>query len=78
MSVRTTARLHHQGPVGGGLIFQSLDFEKRLSTHREPVLMNRYPNIPVSQFQQTQHPDISILQIDIPISQFQLPISTHY
>ena len=35
--------------------------------------MNRYPNIPVSQFQQTQYSNIPILQIDIPI--LNIPVS---
>ncbi len=30
--------------------------------------MNRYPNIPVSKFQQSQYPNIPILHIDIPVS----------
>ncbi len=56
-----------------------------------PISKNRYPHtestsrwidipiyIPVSSFQQTQYPNIPILQVDIPISQFQLSISTHF
>ncbi len=35
-------------------------------------------HIPISQFHQTQYSNIPILQIDIPISQYQWPISTHF
>ncbi len=70
--------LLYERPGRGDLISQYPDFEKVFSTHWEPFSMIWYPNIPVSQFQQTHYPNIPILHIDIPISQFQWPISTYF
>ncbi len=53
------------------------DFKKLLSAHREPFWMDCYL-IPIFQYPQTQYPNTPILQIDIPISQFQWPISIHF
>ncbi len=54
------------------------DINRHFDIHPSRALLDEFISQLSPQFQQTQYPNIPILQIDVPISQFQWPISTHF